>query len=74
MYLPNPQHEQEVTQGKFFKQGLTGFNLELDWLARKLLYKSGLMDNEQDGGFEIVSSISSEAIAFTFGLIPLETV
>ena len=34
IYLPTPPHEQDVTQGQFFKCCLTGLNLVflLDWL------------------------------------------
>ena len=36
IYLPTPPHEQDATQGQFFKRSLTGFEfrvfLLLDWL------------------------------------------
>ena len=32
-HLPDPPHKQDVTQGQFYQQILTGFNSEfLDWL------------------------------------------
>ena len=31
IYLPTPPHDQDATQGQFFKQTLTGLNLEFSF-------------------------------------------
>ena len=39
MYLQNPPHEHDVTRGQFFKQNLTGMNLEVFSILERLPYQ-----------------------------------